>query len=459
MILQHVYRPILNFIYEKITFRISDRARTAIIFLAFFVIFFSMFAKMYLDLLSGKERDLLVLLMMGIVILFSVDRKLEILKWNLVIYIPFAFMGVYMLIISLFFHSIGDHYSVFLLFVLFVTICLAFVWGNRGDYRELFKIVCASYVLFYLILLVWCFARYGLYFGESYTMWMNTNGFVKVVCPAIGCGMYLFMFAEHRGWKIFFAAVSGAAATMIVFTTCKTAQLAMVMIFIGFVVLLAIKQKDAGKKSGKSFLCFLIVFILGFGLTTGFLHIVTPVITNDPAATHVNVFKTTNEVDTAPVDMSSPYEIYKQQTIREIQKHPFWAKLDDIGTGRIHMWVMYLKRLNMTGNVKTLRNAGPHNQYIDLAYRAGFPVGAMWLFILLAVFVYIIHGIVKRKGEWVYYVTLCYPTFLWFSLLETGLFPAERGFILLYYLSLTPLLIKAPIRDGHKGIRLADHES
>ena len=35
MILQHVYRPILNFFYDKITFRLNDRTRKIILFVCF----------------------------------------------------------------------------------------------------------------------------------------------------------------------------------------------------------------------------------------------------------------------------------------------------------------------------------------------------------------------------------------------------------------------------------------
>jgi hypothetical protein len=67
-------------------------------------------------------------------------------------------------------------------------------------------------------------------------------------------------------------------------------------------------------------------------------------------------------------------------------------------------------------------------------------------------FIMIVIGFVKRKGDWIYFMTLNYPTFFWFSLLETGMFPMERGFILIYYLSLMPLLIKEP--RGEEGNRL-----
>ena len=447
MILQHVYKPILNFIYEKITFRVSDRARDIILFIAFFLLFFSMFACKYMDMMSNNARDMVVVLLMGVVILFSVDRKQELLKWNLVFYIPFVLMGLYMLMIALCFHSIGNSYSIFILLILFVFICLAFVWGNRGDYNKLFLIVAASYILFYLILLVWCLAKYGFYFGEGYSMWFNTNGFAKLVCPAVACGIHLFIFSDKTSWRIFYAAITGSSASMVFLTTCKTAQLAVIMMVIACLILLLIKREQVLKR----FVCFLIVFVLGFGACFGFLHFVTPVISGDSVATHQAVFKTTSSF-TEPTDENSPYKIYEREMIEKVQSNPTLAKLDKIGTGRIHLWAMYLNRINMTGNVKTLRRVGAHNQYVEFTYKAGLPVGAAWLFILFAVFIMIVIGLVKRRSDWIYFVTLNYPTFFWFSLLETGMFPMERGFILIYYLSPMPLLIKEP--RGEEGNRL-----
>ncbi|MBE6045169.1 MAG: hypothetical protein E7221_00510 [Clostridiales bacterium] len=437
MILQHVYKPILNFIYSKITYRISDRAREIILFITFFLMFYLLFAAKYLHVMSGDARDMSIMLLMGVAILFSLDREQKILKWNLVFYIPFALMGVYMLMIALFFHSIGDSYTIFILFILFACMCLAFVWGNRGDYNRMFMIVSAAYMLFYAILLVWCLAKYGIYFGEGYSMWFNTNGFAKLTCPAVACGIHLFICVEKTAWRVIFAALAGAAGCMIFFTTCKTAQIAVIMMAAACFFLLIIK----GGKVLKRFICFLLVFMLAFGACFGFLHYVTPVISGDPVESHVVVFKTSSS-NPNPVDENSPYKIYEREMIEKVQSNPTLAKLDKIGTGRIHLWAMYLNRINMTGNVKTLRRVGAHNQYVEFTYKAGLPVGAAWLFILVAMFIMIVIGLVKRKGDWIYFVMLNYPTFFWFSLLETGVFPMERGFILIYYLSLLPLLIR-----------------
>ena len=48
MILQHVYRPILNVIYDKITFRLNDRTRKILLFICFFAIFAAQFAAQYI---------------------------------------------------------------------------------------------------------------------------------------------------------------------------------------------------------------------------------------------------------------------------------------------------------------------------------------------------------------------------------------------------------------------------
>ena len=104
MILQHAYRPILNFFYDKITFRLNDRTRKIILFVCFFAIFAAQFTSQYIFKFDGFDRgirDYFICLMMGIIILVSVDRKLEIVKWNLWTYIPFTVTGLLLLIASL----------------------------------------------------------------------------------------------------------------------------------------------------------------------------------------------------------------------------------------------------------------------------------------------------------------------------------------------------------------------
>ena len=46
------------------------------------------------------------------------------------------------------------------------------------------------------------------------------------------------------------------------------------------------------------------------------------------------------------IDLVCPED--REQVIEEVQSNPTLARLDDLSSGRIHIWAMYLKRANMT---------------------------------------------------------------------------------------------------------------
>ena len=56
MILQYVYKPVLNFIYEKITFRIPEKVRIISIFMCFLMIFSVQFLAQYVFFYQGLNR-------------------------------------------------------------------------------------------------------------------------------------------------------------------------------------------------------------------------------------------------------------------------------------------------------------------------------------------------------------------------------------------------------------------
>lgn len=104
---------------------------------------------------------------MGIIILVSVDRKLEIVKWNLWTYIPFTVTGLLLLIASLD-HEMGPAYQAFPLAMLVAFMCLFYVWGNRRDYEVLFDAAAGAYFWFIIFLTFLCFINYPTeYYGTT----------------------------------------------------------------------------------------------------------------------------------------------------------------------------------------------------------------------------------------------------------------------------------------------------
>ena len=82
-----------------------DRTRKIFIVCLFFRLFYAFSLQLqYIFKFQGFNRgirDYFICLMMGIIILVSVDRKLKIVKWNLWTYVPFTVTGILVLIASL----------------------------------------------------------------------------------------------------------------------------------------------------------------------------------------------------------------------------------------------------------------------------------------------------------------------------------------------------------------------
>lgn len=102
MILQRVYKPVLNFIYEKITAKVNDGIRNAVMVICFFAVFAAQFLDMYgyhvgMDI-SSNMRDLIVGGATALIILASVNGPLEICRWELPVYIPFVLTGVLIIV-------------------------------------------------------------------------------------------------------------------------------------------------------------------------------------------------------------------------------------------------------------------------------------------------------------------------------------------------------------------------
>ena len=88
MILQFIYKPILNYIYKKYTYKINERIKNVGIYFSFIIIFIIQFLTIYklCDLLTSNVRDISIFLLMGIIIVLSVNNELNIIRWNKWIY-------------------------------------------------------------------------------------------------------------------------------------------------------------------------------------------------------------------------------------------------------------------------------------------------------------------------------------------------------------------------------------
>ncbi|MCI5853885.1 MAG: hypothetical protein MR015_09715 [Clostridiales bacterium] len=466
MILQHAYRPILNFIYDKITFRLNDRTRKILLFVCFFAIFAAQFAAQYIFKFQGFNRgirDYFICLMMGIIILVSVDRKLEIVKWNLWTYVPFTVTGILLLIASLD-HDMGPAYQAFPLAMLVAFMCLFYVWGNRKDYEVLFDAAAGAYALFAAALLVICLVKYPAESSSfvSYDLQyapfgINPNGTTKVFIAGVVAGLYLLTRVSSKVILIGTDLTLGGSIVVILLTKCRAGVIALVMlavVSIVYGVMKFLQKKQEQREMIKKWLVRMVFIACGCGialimLLSIFSNEATEEAKADPEAlpTYELATGTAAESRTDEENNTRDTQIWDKlnASMTELYQNEKLHQLDLFLAGRLAIWNVYFQNMTWRGSSELMfyDTEYAHNQYIELSYKAGIPTGIIYLlFNLIAGVTALVIFFKRRDGVGLLSLS-AFIVFFIISMLDTGILPFERGFIFLYYIALTPLFFRA----------------
>ena len=276
MILQYIYKPILNTIYEKITYKLSDKIRNAFIVLCFFSIAVIQFLSLYenMGIFTGQVRNACMWVLLIGIIVVSVNSKMEIMQWNKKVYFIYALISVILLITGIV-HEIGSTYITNACMLLIICMGIYFVWGNRRDYNTLFSLIAKAFVAFNLILMLYgvlrypCFDLYMEAHSGGYTiMGINTNGFAKVLVPGVACAMYLLIATERRCEKVIYSLIFGMSAYVLWMTQCRTGQMCdLAFILFGLAVLLfGNGKKENAEPKGKIRITVAISIVVGIAL-------------------------------------------------------------------------------------------------------------------------------------------------------------------------------------------------
>lgn len=470
MILQHVYRPILNFFYDKITFRLNDRTRKIILFVCFFAIFAAQFTSQYIFKFDGFNRgirDYFICLMMGIIILVSVDRKLEIVKWNLWTYIPFTVTGLLLLIASLD-HEMGPAYQAFPLAMLVAFMCLFYVWGNRRDYEVLFDAAAGAYTLFTTILLVVCFIKYpaesSSYLSDDLQyapFGINPNGTTKVFITGIVAGLYLLVKSLPKVLFIGISLVVGGSAITVILTKCRAGEIILILLCVLIIVYGIMRLQKAGKNRKAAVqkgVAGVLLVLFGCIIAWMMLFSIGSTGLKDKTQNNPEV-QPTYEISSGTVEESRTDEenVTRQDKINqklgasmnELYQNPTIRLVDSFMAGRLSIWNVYFQNMTWRGSSELMfyDTEYAHNQYIELSYKAGIPTGIIYLLFNLIAGVMTLVLFFKRKDAAGLVMLSAFLMFFTISMLDTGILPFERGFIFLYYIVLTPLFIKKQERS------------
>lgn len=456
MILQYLYKPVLNFIYEKSTNQISENNRNIIIATCFFILTIIQFLSMYrpMGVFTSSVRDWSFFILVAVITVVSVDRKLETIKFNLVIYIPYALMAVFILIASLH-HDLGKSFMIMPIVMLVSFLCLFYVWGNRKDYDVLFTSFARAYMVFtigvIIVSILFCpYFKDQLVHLYGYSiMGINPNGFAKLLLPSIVSGVYLLISSKYKIEMIISAIIVGAAGYLLVITQSRAGMLGLILLSIVGIIYLRrnnIKEKCNNTINLKSLTIIIIIAVITMA---GLLQYFSPLI-NEPLKNPVEAMETKEEIENVyssvtKEESDDSYSYVGQIGSEIIADNQFLLKLDTYSAGRISIWSAYLDNITLSGRSENLLVWGPHNQYIEMSYKTGILTGIIWLCLSLLIGGIIVHKCVKTKKEFWLFQLLAFIVFFIISMLDTGTFPTQRSFIFMYFLSLAPLFVKEEI--------------
>ena len=472
MILQYVYKPVLNFIYDKITFRISDKARNYILWTCFFLIFAVQFLAQYVFLYQGLNRgvrDYIICLLLGVIILLSVNKRIEIIKWRKLVYIPYILVGILLLIAALD-HEMGPAYQAFPLVMLVAFMCLYYVWGNRGDYTVLFESISKAYVVFIAFLFAACVALYPYYdnsislFAYEYAPFgINPNGVTKIFAPGIVCGLYLAVLNGDKKRKYFFSFISGVSAGVILLTSCRTGLLIILALAVIYVIYIVIDymafrgsdNRNTGSIGSNAVIIALIVIscILGMCMikyASTYINSIIPASDNNVASEEQSLEQTVDVRRGISDAEENERDIMIAERIAEgnnlIMDNSLLVKLNQIMTGRVAIWAVYFDNMTWRGSDQLMfyDTEYAHNQYIELSYKAGIPTGVIYLILNLLVGLLLLIRFFKKDkcDAGILFQFMSFAVFFLISMLDTGILPFERGFIFIYYIVILPLFFR-----------------
>lgn len=464
MILQFIYKPILNYIYKKYTYKINERIKNVGIYFSFIIIFIIQFLTIYklCDLLTSNVRDISIFLLMGIIIVLSVNNELNIIRWNKWIYFLYGGIALTILIAG-FNHYMGPSYRVFPLTMLIVFMCLYYVWGCRRDYNFLFALMAKAYISFGVLLLVISFLLFP-YYSENEHIYgysiinINPNGLAKLLLPVIFCSIYLMILYPLKKINILYACINGVAIYITYITQSRVGVICEIIVFfVGMIIYYRNVRHIRDDKNSNSVLknCIKIILIICVAVIIAsiFIQKITPYTSRVLYNIEEKERTYDDVIASKPNQLIPGSDAYKDAKVVWrgnwiIEDSPKLQELNQVTSGRISIWAAYFERISLTGHGDRMMKNGPHNQYIEFAYNTGILTGVAWLLFNMIVGCALVYRSIKYKQKYVSFSLLSFIVFFVISMLDTGTMPFTRGFIFVYYVALAPMFIKQQHNPG-----------
>lgn len=454
-LLQGLFINIFNPIYS-LTGKIGEKARNVILQIICFcfpIYFLIYYAWIFSDHgLSLTDVQILGSVLILALVIFSINKPLEKVEWNKLLFWLMEIAGLSMLAIS-FIHPIGSGYRVFALMLIFVFPCLYFVWNNRGDYGALFDkltiaiAICAS--IYFLVSVYWAFNGSLLLIGGRVNGHLrDSNLYSMVGMSGFNATLYLLVSKHREKIQYVILLISIVFDTGILFM--GQSRISILVCFINVLVAAFFFARycrwHSVKKTIFRYLTFVIAIVLGILLASAVMNLQNTMLISQINTQNEEVIQnqeSTESVETSPSNSSAVERFIPAEN----------ADANQYTAGRVYIWQCYAQYLNVLGNDFSKANDNiftqinvhhAHNNFLEYSFRFGVPVGI--LMILLELFAGIIALIYlfknSKKSSYLIFSIIFMVQFTLESLFDIATIPFERESALYFFILLLPMMDK-----------------
>lgn len=398
---------ILNY-FSKFTSPISEKAKSKIRIGLYFVLFFIalLYAASVLDGVHLLIKCLAGAVLMGLIVLFTIDGTIKKVKWNKPIAIVWFTIGILQLISGIF---ISLEYLPMAMIWLIAFPVLFLVWNNRRDYCVLFKEVAVAGNICFVFMSILSVAFYPMNAVRYGGFLNNPNGIGQWAIFAFPLIVFLLCQEEKSQIKKWFYFAELALIALLCFAAKgRTAILAVGLMTVVFTIQQLLLKKNKLffylKQSWKFLLCAVLVWAVC--LTVNLIPQAIenarpdiPIVDQTPGG----VFNPDDptfgqnpddptQPNQTPASPAAPKTgigaMINNVVNRILGADKTGTSLNDYSSGRIGIWIESLEVMNYLGHssrehIVTDRNGDVgnniHNTFLQWCYNNGIIAGLLFV--------------------------------------------------------------------------------
>ena len=399
------------------------------------------------NLIDMPKKAILFTLGMIVITFVNCDREIKPVKWRLSIMIPYLIVAILMIVTS-FTHDTGrGELELIGLIMIFILIPFYIVIGNKNseEIEDFFCIVAKGFCyigLLYILVTILFFPQATQYIPEGSSPFVDYLGIHKnpntlgcVLLPSVACSIYLYykqktvdkltttgikksQLSKTNYWEMFISLIVIAGSfQLMVLSVARASQLSTLMMgIVGCVALIVVYWKN---EIGNKRIYGTVLVIIG----------IVFIITLQPIISHLfsyvqTVYATTDELS-------------------------LYDKLNVLSSGRMDIYVYYLKNLSLFGtDVSSIyispsgRGMYAHNTFLDVAFKSGILAGVTYLIMIIMTFFYALKTFVCSKGIEGTLGVIVIVGFVIYSMFETAIMPFHHGINAMAYIAMASFVVK-----------------